>query len=223
MLARRKFAFVSATLFNRIPKRKFNSSFQLKSEADEGLSETVRKGLEELKKAMPSGGKGKYMNRPLEEAKSDKNAKSVRQLAKEEQYYQALIEFFEDQFEEGSNVTYSGMLVEVVTVSISPDLAELTVFWGLANERSSNIDKDIAKLLLTATAANLTDIEAKIILMIEKRLKAHSGYIRSILASKVNSKRVPHLLFRHFSEKDPITRAAYKNFRYQEPKTRRKK
>jgi hypothetical protein len=52
---------------------------------------------------------------------------------------------------------------------------------------------------------------------VSERLTRHIGYLRAQLAVKVNSKKVPHLLFRHFAEQDPITRAAFKNYEPEYP------
>jgi hypothetical protein len=52
---------------------------------------------------------------------------------------------------------------------------------------------------------------------VSERLTKHIGYLRAQLAVKVNSKKVPHLLFRHFAEQDPITRAAFKNYEPEYP------
>jgi hypothetical protein len=52
---------------------------------------------------------------------------------------------------------------------------------------------------------------------VSERLTRHIGHLRAQLAVKVNSKKVPHLLFRHFAEQDPITRAAFKNYEPEYP------
>ena len=49
-------------------------------------------------------------------------------------------------------------------------------------------------------------------IQVGERLNKYVGYIRAQLAVRVNSKKVPNIIFRHFAERDPITRAAFKNY-----------
>eukprot|EP00953_Heterococcus_sp_UTEX-ZZ885_P010224 5971-Heterococcus_DN1.PRE.1 len=79
------------------------------------------------------------------------------------------------------------------------------------------MDPTVVKLFEGVTAQQMPALEAKILKMVSERLTRHIGYLRAQLAVKVNSKKVPHLLFRHFAEQDPITRAAFKNYEPEYP------
>eukprot|EP00611_Tribonema_gayanum_P030088 TRINITY_DN824_c0_g1_i1.p5 TRINITY_DN824_c0_g1~~TRINITY_DN824_c0_g1_i1.p5 ORF type:complete len:115 (+),score=24.89 TRINITY_DN824_c0_g1_i1:1460-1804(+) len=70
-------------------------------------------------------------------------------------------------------------------------------------------------MLKSATPATLAAVEARLIKMVEQRLAAQAGYLRATLATRVNSKKVPQVLFRHFAESDPVVRAAYKSYSYE--------
>ncbi|KAG5180051.1 hypothetical protein JKP88DRAFT_349767 [Tribonema minus] len=194
---------------------------------DDGLSAAVRKGLEELGKVASS--RQAYSERPLAEARSARWSKSTRQLVKEEQYIDAISQIFDDELDGGSSALLvpglaaevasalfvPGLAAEVASVSISPDLAQLTVFWAFSEEPQEPVTAAVATMLKSATPATLPAIEARLIKMVEQRLAAQAGYLRATLATRVNSKKVPQVLFRHFAESDPVVRAAYKSYSYE--------
>jgi hypothetical protein len=58
-----------------------------------------------------------------------------------------------------------GFAAEVVSVSISPDLAQLTVNWALCDDRQE-MDPTVVKLFEGVTAQQMPVVEAKILKMV---------------------------------------------------------
>jgi hypothetical protein len=64
-----------------------------------------------------------------------------------------------------SGMFLPGFAAEVVSVSISPDLAQLTVNWALCDDRQE-MDPTVVKLFEGVTAQQMPALEAKILKMV---------------------------------------------------------
>lgn len=194
--------------------RRWASSAKGGDDSD-GIAESLRKGMDELKQMGPQPGtrRHSYAERPLETARRSKSDKSVKQMEKERQYFDAFMDIFSEEFESHSRsrLFYQGFAGDVVAVSLSPDLRSLKAYWAL-NGDDEPPGPEFRLLYEGLTLETMPAVEAKILKKIEQKLNANVNYLRSLLAIKVNSKKVPNLEFRHFSEQDSIIRAAFKNY-----------